>query len=191
MSLCVIGYWIAQNTSRLCLGLRGLKDTSRNESEKRLCISPFWGQYGHPPAFDLAELCVWHLNLERELRNPYVQFKLCAHVAVGEVHQHLHFALGFLPIHKNVVTPVWHLQKKIRTWNKVKSFLRFLRKISLDYKHNISPPPWRWVYFSNMLKTPYGHMINANDFIVITFKAKSSLLLIKPMVNIIYFHMSL
>lgn len=34
-------------------------------------------------------------------------------------------------------------------------------------------------------------MINANDFIVITFKAKSSLLVIRPMVNIIYFHMSL
>ena len=68
------------------------------------------GRDGDPPPFDLAQLCVWHLNLERQSRDPHVELQVSAQVAVGEVHHHLHLALHLFAIHENVVTPVRHLR---------------------------------------------------------------------------------
>lgn len=70
------------------------------------------GHDGYPPPFDLAQLRVRHLNLEGQSRDPHVELQLSAQVSVGEVHHHPHFALHLLAIHKNVVTPVWHLRGK-------------------------------------------------------------------------------
>lgn len=68
------------------------------------------GDDGHPPPFDLAQLCVRHLNLEGQSRDPHIELQLSAQVSVGEVHHHPHFALHLLAIHENIVTPVGHLR---------------------------------------------------------------------------------
>lgn len=73
-------------------------------------VPPFRVDYGHPPAFDLAQLQVGHLDLQRESWNPHVELQLSTHVTVGEVHDHFHLALQFFSAHKDVVTPVGYLK---------------------------------------------------------------------------------
>lgn len=68
------------------------------------------GHHRDPPALDLAQLCVGHLYLEGQSRDPHAELQLSAQVSVGEIHHHPHSALHLLAIDENVVTPLRHLR---------------------------------------------------------------------------------
>lgn len=71
--------------------------------------SPSVGSNRDPPALDLAQLSVWDLNLQGESGRPDSDLELGGEMLVGEVHNCVHFALHFLPVHKNGITVVGNL----------------------------------------------------------------------------------
>lgn len=62
-----------------------------------------------PPAPDLAELGVRHLDLQREPRRPHGHLQAAVQVLVGEVDRRVHPAARLLPADKHVVAAAGHL----------------------------------------------------------------------------------
>lgn len=73
---------------------------------------PFVGGDRNPPAFDLAELRVRDLDLQREPGNPDGHLQLGGEMLVSEVNNGIHFALHFLAINEDGVAAVRNLKKK-------------------------------------------------------------------------------
>lgn len=61
------------------------------------------------PGFDLTELWIRYLHMQRDSRHPYAHLQLCAQVAVGEVHHHPHPSTCLLAINIHWITPLRHL----------------------------------------------------------------------------------
>lgn len=76
--------------------------------------SPLTGYNGDPPAFNLAQLCVGDLDLQRQPGYPHGDMQWGAQVLVGEIHYCIHLAFHLFAIDKDVVTVVRHLQRQRR-----------------------------------------------------------------------------
>lgn len=70
---------------------------------------PFVGGDRDPPAFDLAELRVGDLDLQREPGDPDRHLQLGGEMLVSEVNNGVHFALHFLAINEDGVAAVRNL----------------------------------------------------------------------------------
>lgn len=71
--------------------------------------TPRAGDDGDPPALDLAELGVGHLDLQRQPGCPHGHLQRAVQVLVGEGDHGLHPASHLLPVDKHVVAAVGHL----------------------------------------------------------------------------------
>lgn len=74
--------------------------------------SPPVGGHRDPPAFDLAQLCVRDLYLQRQAGHPDGDLHLGGEVLVGEVHDGAHFALHLLPVHEDGIAGVGDLGRE-------------------------------------------------------------------------------
>lgn len=69
-----------------------------------------------PPAFDLAELGVRHIDEQRQTGHPHTHLELRTQVTVGEVQHHPALPSRLLPVDEHVVTIHGHLgQIRVRS----------------------------------------------------------------------------
>lgn len=103
-----------------------LPSSTRSASFYTLGLPPV-GDDGHPPAFDLAQLRVRHVDLQRQLRHPDVEVQLSGQVEVGEVYCQGLMTPHLLTVYQDLIAILRHLQtcqkKKKRTaWEFTSSF---------------------------------------------------------------------
>lgn len=67
------------------------------------------GDDGHPPAFDLAQLRVRHVDLQRQLRHPDVEVQLSGQVEVGEVDGQGLMTPHLLSVYQDLIAVLRHL----------------------------------------------------------------------------------
>ena len=67
-----------------------------------------------PPAFDLAELGVRHIDEQRQTGHPHTHLELRTQETVGEVQHHPALPSRLLPVDEHVVTSLRHLEEKKR-----------------------------------------------------------------------------
>lgn len=82
---------------------------TRDSKSGGVALIPFVGGNGDPPALDLAQLRIRDLNLQRKPWDPDGDFQLGGKMLVREVHDGVHFAFHFFPVHKDGVAVVGNL----------------------------------------------------------------------------------
>lgn len=77
---------------------------------KPLTISPLVSDNWYPPAFNLAQFSVRHVDLEGQLRHPDGEMQLSRQVQIGEVDDQRLATVHFFTIYQHLVTAGGHLQ---------------------------------------------------------------------------------
>lgn len=76
---------------------------------------PFVSDNWDPPAFDLAQLSIRHIDLQREFGNPDGELQLSRQVQVGEVDCQGLPTTHFFTVHQDLVAVWGHLRSRERT----------------------------------------------------------------------------
>lgn len=84
---------------------------SRRPGYSTKTIPPVASSNRDPPAFDLAELRVSHIDEQGQLRHPHAHLQLGTQEAVGKVEHHAGLSSCLFSIDIHIVTALGHLDK--------------------------------------------------------------------------------